>query len=151
MTFNVFPDLRQNGIFCRGKKKPSKHDLHLLCQFILCNLSEIVNSRLSRIHFNLGFNFFSQKRFVRENKSSKSSCSDLQFAFLSPYTEIKDKIWKTLELLSPSSLYISNSLWMWKRGMESLILSWILILSMVKSNLKMSVFYFKGSPSFSAL
>lgn len=56
-----------------------KHNLHLLCQFIFCNLSEMVNSGLSRTHFNLGFNFFSQKRFARENKRSKFSCSDFNF------------------------------------------------------------------------
>lgn len=41
------------------------------------NLSEMVNSRLSRNFLNLGFNFFSQKHFVREN-NSKVPCSDSQ-------------------------------------------------------------------------
>lgn len=63
----------------------NKHNLHLLCQFIFCKLSKMVKLELSRTHFNLGFNFFFQKHFARENKSSNISCSDLQLGTLSLY------------------------------------------------------------------
>lgn len=108
MTSNVFPNLRENGILwiCRGKKHTKKHDLHLLCQFIFYNLSETVNLELSRTHFNLGFNFFSQQHFARANESSKISCSDLQLASLLLLSRLRTKSYRPWSYLQPLNHFI---------------------------------------------
>lgn len=70
MTFKVFPNLPEikAGLFFLGRWE-QKHGLYLFCQFIFSNLQQMINSALSRNHFN--FNFFPQKQFSMENRSIK--------------------------------------------------------------------------------